>query len=315
MSLRESILDPSISQKDFGEGLRLLDLNRKDINSITAPNNRFGDLLEKFNEYTRSSNPNGNIQPCDRNAHEHKLRHLREKYQLESIAGTGTEISQLCNLMHWVHGLAIHSSNPAIPKGLDSLHLLTLIENNRVGINCGMFATILQDVYLSMGWKSKLIHLKPYQPDHLESHVGNAVFCNQLRKWLFFDSNLNAYFMDESGEILSLPEIRQRLAEREDLLVANSLAFNSENKVFAALGNYFGKDFYKFYISKNIFRYSFSQFRMMNQKSKQDSNMTIELIPLGYGVEFSPQENPNNMSSQVIYTANIDSFWQPPHIY
>lgn len=315
MNFLEFLSDFSISQEEYYDGLQLLDLNQKDIQSITAPTNRFSDLLKKFNIYTQVSNPNGIIQGCYRSASAHELVHLREAYHLESIAGTGVEIDQLCNLMHWVHGLAIHTSNPAVPKGLDSLQLLNLIENNGVRINCGMFAAILHDVYTSLGWKSRIIYLKPHQPNFLESHVVNAVYSNQLRKWLYFDPNLNAFFMNERGEILSIPEIRQRLiAREEDLFVANSLAFNSENRVFAALGKHFGIDFYKFYISKNIFRYSCPHFRIRNQKSGQTSRVSIELIPLSSGVELAHQENLNIMSSQVIYTANIGDFWQPPRI-
>ena len=40
------------------------------------------------------------------------LKHLRDAYDLETVAGSGSEIERLVNLMRWVHQLAGHASSP-----------------------------------------------------------------------------------------------------------------------------------------------------------------------------------------------------------
>jgi hypothetical protein len=231
---------------------------------------------------------------------------------LDTIAGKGVEIDQLRNLMHWVHGLAIHTSNAVVPEKMNSLNLLHLIHTKVKRINCGMFAVILNDAYLALGWKSRIVHLKPFEKDHIESHVVNAVHCQQLAKWLFFDPNLNAYFMDERGEILSIVEIRQRLIDGAVLQVNDELAFNSDNKVFAALGQHFGKEFYRLYIAKNMFRYDCPQYSTFDYQSKPDGKVYIELLPLGYRVEMLAQAQVTANGDQIVYTTDLVHFWQRP---
>jgi hypothetical protein len=294
--------------------LDLLELTRQDIASIGHTENRFVDLLREYSEYSNSSDSNqtARLKVNYAESSDPHLMRLREQYNLDAIAGKDPEIDQLRNLTHWVHGLAIHTSSVSVPAQMNSLNLLHIIHTEGMRINCGMYATILNDVYLSMGWKSRIVHLKPYNKNYLESHVVNAVYCQQLEKWLYFDPNLNAYFMDEAGKILSVAEVRQRLIDGAVLQVNDGLAFNSDNQVFATLGRQFGKDFYRLYIAKNIFRYDCPQSNMFDDGSRLGSKVKIELLPDGYhpGLLAQPQRTAKN--DQIIYTTNMMHFWQRP---
>ncbi len=301
-----------LSNDEISTALQRLEITQQDLDCLGQPNNPFVDLLRQYTVY--STNPSQDDKLCVqyRCPADLNLTCLREQYDLEMIAGKGAEIERLISLMHWVHGLAIHTSKASVPDKMDSLHLLHLIHTEAKHINCGMFATILNDVYLALGWKSRLIHLKPYKKDHIESHVVNAVYCQQLSKWLFFDPNLNAYFMDERGEILSVAEIRQRLIDGAVLQINDELAFNSDNKVFAALGQYFGKDFYRFYIAKNIFRYNCPQSSLFGYQSRRVARVYIELLPVGYRPELLAHPQVTTENTQTIYTTDITHFWQQP---
>jgi len=303
-----------LKSDEIEAALGLLELTQQDIASIGQAENRFVDLLRKYNKYSNLSSPNQSARPKVDYADpsDPNLMTLRVQYNLDAIAGKGAEIDRLRNLMHWVHGSAIHTSNAVVPEQMNSLNLLHLIHTEGKHINCGMFATILNDVYLALGWKSRIIHMKPYQKDHLESHVVNAVYCQQMAKWLYFDPNLNAYFMDEWGKNLSVAEIRQRLVDGAVLHVNDELVFNSDNRVFAALGQRFGKDFYRFYIAKNIFRYNCPQLSSFNYQPEFESKDSIELLPVGYHPKLLSQPSLTTENDQIIYTTDIMYFWQRP---
>jgi hypothetical protein len=156
------------------------------------------------------------------------------------------------------------------------------------------------------------LHLKPYQKGHIESHVVNGVYCEQLAKWLFFDPALNAYFVDEQGGMLSPAEVRQRLIEGTALQVNDELEFNSDNRMFAALGQHFGEEFYRLYIAKNIFRYDCRQSSTFDYESRLDGRVYIELLPVGYRTELLAQPQVAAKCDQIIYTTNLTQFWQRP---
>jgi hypothetical protein len=308
--LTKALSGYSLDDDEIEDALRMLELVQQDISSIGLVENRFVDLLRQYIEYSPDPDPDAALavhyaSPADPN-----LMRLREQYDLGAIAGQGTEIDRLRNLMHWVHGLAIHTSNAVVPERMNSLNLLNLIRTEGKRINCWMFATILNDAYLALGWKSRIVHLKPYRKGHIESHVVNAVYCEQLAKWLFFDPALSAYFMDEWGGMLSPAEIRQRLIEGAALEVNDELAFNSDNRVFAALGQHFGGEFYRLYIAKNIFRYDCRQFSTFDYESRLDGRVYIELLPVGYRTELLARPQVTAKCDRTIYTTNLTQFWQ-----
>jgi len=118
--------------------------------------------------------------------------------------------------------------------------------------------------------------------------------------------------MDEWGEILSVAEIRRRLIAGAVLQVNDELAFNSDNRVFAALGKYYGKDFYRFYIAKNIFRYACPQLSIFNYGSEQDDKVYFELLPVGYRSELLTQPLITAKNDHINYTTDLIHFWQQP---
>ena len=73
------------------------------------------------------------------------LQRIRNDLKLDSIAGKGSELSQIFNLMHWVHNLVKHdgnSDNPALKNAIDLINVCK-VENR--GVNCRMLATILNE--------------------------------------------------------------------------------------------------------------------------------------------------------------------------
>ncbi len=236
-------------------------------------------------------------------AQEENLQKLREIYHLGAVAGDGSETGRIINLMKWVNRLTWHHPNPKLPGPYNALHLIGTCKGWKRGINCWMFALILNEVYLSMGFVSRLVHLKPFSNVNKESHFVTSVFSRELGKWLFMDPDFGGYFMDEKGNILGIAEIRRRL------IAGQPLRSNRDVKGFTFI---LGKGSYPWYLSKNIFRYDCPQCSEFDQETLKIGKTYYELIPDGYDEELllEPQATPRG--NRIIYVNDETLFWQAP---
>ncbi|MBS4220313.1 hypothetical protein KHA96_18590 [Bacillus sp. FJAT-49711] len=184
-----------------------------------AGDNMFG-YLPEFKDYyielltladfDTESNSNDNV---DFKYHIHnseELKNIRDKYQLEKIAGDGDELSKILILMYWVSGKLGHG-NVMPPLPCNALHILSLIDRETIKVNCYAIATVLNEVYLSMGFRSRRVHCRPYDAYDMDSHVITIVYSESLRKWLYLDASWGIYITNKHGELLSINEFRNYL--------------------------------------------------------------------------------------------------------
>src|ERR1700743_560931 len=76
---------------------------------------------------------------------------LRKKFKLDSVAGFGSEISRLLNLLHWVHDNVHHDGQHESgieQENADEIIKVTKAKN--IGVSCGELASVLNDCYLAM---------------------------------------------------------------------------------------------------------------------------------------------------------------------
>lgn len=218
------------------------------------------------------------------------LKKLRNKYNLDSLAGTGSELSRMINLMKWVHNILPYNGHCGNFKPLNSLSLIESKEARDSGINCLMKSIILNEVYLAMGFPSRRIHCLPKGNNHIESHHITIVYSSEFRKWIYMDSSVGSYLMDESRNLLSIQEFREKLIKGEKILINND----------ALLPN----DLYLHYMSKNLFRFSCSYISGFNSDAKD--NTSCHLYPKRY---LESQSNNNNTN----IVSNPTYFWTKPN--
>jgi hypothetical protein len=223
------------------------------------------------------------------------LQNLKQKYDLETIAGNGDEISRITNLMFWVNENIKHdgsSENPH-PPNADNI-IETCINENR-GVNCRMLATVLNDFYLAMGFISRHITCLPYDHEDNDCHVVNLVYLSQSEKWIMMDPSFAGYFKDENNNYIGLSEVRERLINNETLIISDHLNHNK---------NKYTKKDYKTYMSKNLFRFSCPIKSEYNYEALDlNARKYIVLIPTEY-VE--------KKYSNHTYIRNPDIFWAKP---
>lgn len=243
------------------------------------------------------------------------LVRIRQEFKLDSVAGTGNEVSRILNLMHWVHNTVRHDGNSNNPTLKNAIDLINVCRTEKRGVNCRMMATILNECYLSLGFKSRYVTCMPKETDFDDCHVINMVYSNELKKWIWVDPTFDAYVMNEKGELLGLAEVRERLINNKPLILNPEANWNRE-------ASQTKENYLDYYMAKNLFRVQCSVSSEYDTESFKDEKTVtyLELLPLD-GLVQTPQKTENKdlkssqrtKNSHVNYkTNNPNLFWTKP---
>ncbi len=239
------------------------------------------------------------------------LMKIRKDFKLDSIAGTGSETSQILNLLHWVHKTIRHDGSSNNPDLKNAIDLIKTCKTENRGLNCRMMATILNECYLSMGIKSRYITCMPKETDFDDCHVINMVYSNEFKKWIWIDPTFDSYVMNEKGELLGIQEVRERLITGKTLILNPEANWN--NKVTQT------KEYYlETYMAKNLYRLKtpvYSEYDTETIKAGKEIAY-VELLPLD-GIEQTPQKSEytntkTNVKTINYKTNNPNLFWTKP---
>jgi len=239
------------------------------------------------------------------------LSRLRDLYNLEAIAGQGSETERLVNLMSWVYRLTGHANEPEIPKELNAFNLIRLAQVEHVQINCYMKTVILNEVYLAMGWQSRQTHLLPHSHEEEESHFVTSVYASSLGKWIAMDPDFGAYLTDEKGSILGVSEIRSCLVAGRPVW---AIAVDGGGRLAEEWGR--ATDFirgadYTWFLTDFVFKIRCPQRSLFNQAA-QPGRVFFELIPDGYREELLREPTITDSGKIIVYTNDEELFWQQP---
>ena len=262
---------------------------------------------EKYNYSDNRFVPNFSYQSMDNP----NLIKIRKDLKLDSVAGTGNEISKILNLLHWVHNIIRHDGNSNNPTLKNAIDLIKVCKTENRGINCRMMATILNECYLSMGIKSRYITCMPKETEFDDCHVINMVYSNDLKKWIWIDPTFDAYVMNEKGELLGISEVRERLINGKTLILNPEANWNRQNSQTK-------EEYLETYMAKNLYRLQtplISEYDTETWKSGKEITY-VELLPLD-GIEQTPQKKEEtNTKTGVKFinykTNNPNLFWIEP---
>lgn len=237
------------------------------------------------------------------------LQKLRKEFNLDSIAGKGDEVSQIKNLMRWVHNTIRHdgsSDNPAV-KNAQGIIGVCKVEGR--GVNCRMMATVLNECYLAMGFKSRYITCMPKELKFDDCHVINMVYSNQLNKWLWMDPTFEAFVMDDKKNLLSVEEVRERLITGKPLKLNKEANWNHKSKRTK-------EDYLDGYMAKNLYRISAPVISTYDTETDHSHPHLdyIELVPLdGLNQDHVSEMTYDSGDKRVFYvTNNPELFWVKP---
>ena len=243
-------------------------------------------------------------------AAEPSLVALRRQYKLDSIAGAGSDVSQAINLMHWVHTRVPHDGNRENPAARNAQDLLTVCRQESRGLNCRGLATVLNEVYLAMGFRSRFVGCLPKDSTDFDSHVVNSVYVPSQRKWLYMDPTQDAYVMNEQGQLLSIGEVRQRLISGQPLLLNPTANWN--NKETATKEEYLDQ-----YMAKNLYQLERPADSQRDLETRREGKTLhyVRLVPAGaYDLQLATRTwKSKNMTIVTHYTTDADAFWESPY--
>ncbi|MSU06130.1 transglutaminase domain-containing protein [Spirochaetales bacterium NM-380-WT-3C1] len=141
---------------------------------------------------------------------------LKEKYKLEKIAGSGSNLDKALNVMNEFAPRLKHKSDYDNSITIEALPLLEYsLDNKEHGINCKNKAQILLEMLLSLGIPTRKVWIMPYSPYDIDCHVVNEIWDDKLDKWVMLDITNNEYWIDENKTPLSCIEIRENGANME----------------------------------------------------------------------------------------------------
>jgi hypothetical protein len=240
------------------------------------------------------------------------LIELRKTFNLDSIAGQGNGISQVLNLMHWLHNLVPHDGQHENPKVKNALSLISICKKENRGLNCRGLATALNECYLALGFKSRLVTCMPKDSLGIDPdcHVINIVYAPSLKKWLWIDPTFDTYVMNEKGELLSIEEVRQRITDNKPLIISPDANWNhrtSETK----------ERYLFYYMAKNLYRLECPVNSAYDTETTAEGKNIeyIQLLPIDYFKQPTTTTWTNKhtkTSYKYFYTNNPAYFWQAP---
>jgi len=230
-------------------------------------------------------------------ADDEKLKALRNKLNLDSVAGNGDELAKIKNLTTFVHNLIKHNGSIPNPAPFNGIAFVDSCAGGRGTLNCRGMAMLLNECLLAMDIPSRYITCFPKVMEN-DCHVINAVWSSQLGKWIWMDPSFNAWVTDDAGNLLGLGEVRARLIAGEPLLL-NPEANHYDSKTDKAW-------YLDYYMTKNLFAL---EANCNNAFGAEDNNLHpraqrsyIILVPEGF--------NPDYTQSTCV--SNADWFWQAP---
>lgn len=244
-------------------------------------------------------------------ADNHNLAALRKAFNLDSIAGMGNEVSRILNLLHWMHNLIPHDGNHNNPDIKNALDMITVCKKEDRGLNCRGLATALNECYLSLGFKSRMVTCYPRDSLGIDPdcHVINMVYANTQKKWIWIDPTFDAYVMNEQGELLSIEEVREQIINDKPLIINPDANWN--RKLTQTKASYLYN-----YMAKNLYRLECPVSSEYNLETREDGKIIqyIELLPLNYFRQSPDTEETKqgNTTLTVFKTNNPILFWQMP---
>ncbi len=287
--------------------------NEKEFVELNKKLKKTGDylsILKRANAYNLSDKrtiPEFTYQASDNP----NLAALRKGFNLDSIAGQGSDVLQILNLMHWIHDLVPHDGMNGNPEVKNAMSMLEVCKKESRGLNCRGLALVLNECYLSLGIKSRVVTCLPKDSLKVDQdcHVINSVYSESLKKWIWVDPTFDAYVMNEKGELLSIEEVRERLISDKTLILNPDANWNNKSTQTK-------EDYLENYMAKNLYILECLSTSEYNMETSAEGKTFkyIKLLPLDYFEQTPDKTEEKGEKSNSLWitykTNNPILFWE-----
>lgn len=226
------------------------------------------------------------------------MTRVRNYFNLDSIAGSGDDVTQMKRIMTWLHNKIRHDGWNGFPQGVsrNSIDLCKACADGSRGLNCRGLAIVLSEMYMAMGWPARFAtcQSKEYDTDP-DCHVICMVWSPSLGRWLWMDPTYAAYVMDEEGRPLGICEVRERLRTGEPLKINADANWNNESAETK-------EEYLDVYMAKNLYYISTYLVNGFGIESGDGRSAYYCLSPDGMGIS----------DDEYITVHDDDWFYQSP---
>ena len=207
------------------------------------------------------------------------LTRTREYFNLDSIAGSGDDISRIKNLLYWVHDLVRHDGSSSWPDcRFNLIDLYNVCRDGSRGLNCRFMAMMLTEALLAEGIPARYLtcQSKEYDTDS-DCHVITVAWSKSLGKWVWVDPTFAAFVTDENGLILHPGEVRYRLQNDLPLVLNEDANWNHKQTQTK-------EDYLENYMAKNLYVVSTNMLQQSEPEGKTShpKGTVCALVPEGF---------------------------------
>ena len=226
------------------------------------------------------------------------LTETRRRFNLDSIAGNGDDISRIKNLLYWLHNNIPHDGSNGLAPGPRTLsNTYDCARRDSCDYNCRALAICLTEALLAEGIPARYLtcQSKHWDTDD-DCHVICVAWSSSLNKWIWVDPTFAAYITDENGLLLHPGEVRYRLQHGLPLVLNDDANWNNEFKKTQ-------DDYLDYYMAKNLYIMSANTLNQARPEgpASQPGGRIAALVPLR-----SDYTNAHFISTDEAW------FWQPP---
>lgn len=225
----------------------------------------------------------------------HILNKLLPSIWIEKKQTSEDDFNLMVEIMVWVYKTLIPSVDVIPQHPLNSVNILEQTKNYGKYSNCWMYATVLNEIFLSLGYKSKMIRCMPIDLRFDDCHCVTQAYCDSLNKWIVFDAALCTYYSDENKVPISLCEFRKRVIKNQPV----KLPLITAKKASEIID----------YWIKNLFRFEAYSSSKFNIEETVEDKIIYQLIPLHYKL-IDKELDKGRYTIKIIYTNDDKSFWE-----
>lgn len=227
------------------------------------------------------------------------LQRVRAHFGLDSVAGSGDELSRILNLLHWAHRTVRHDGGSDNPTSRNAIDMVELCRREGRGLNCRMMAQMLTECYLSLGIPARFVTCLPRE-FVADCHVICAVWSQTLGRWLWIDPTFDAYVTNEHGTPLGIREVRERMRNGEPYLLNPEANWNFEIPQVK-------EEYLDLYMAKNLY------YLVCTDRSEFDTETRVEGKERPHYIGLVPPPGYASDADQYgVATSNDAWFWAAP---
>ena len=222
----------------------------------------------------------------------------RERFNLDSIAGNGDDISRIKNLLYWVHNNITHDGGNGMAPGARNLrNTYDSARRDSCGYNCRALAISLAEALLAEGIPARYITCLPkaWETDN-DCHVICVAWSESLGKWIWVDPTFAAFVTDENGTMLHPGEVRYRLQHNLPVVLNKDANWNNEYEEEQ-------EDYIDYYMAKNLYILQSNTFNQAEPEGESNHEQGYHVALVPQGVKY-PNSDYNTTDEQW--------FWQAP---